>query len=228
MNRVREFFKSRQLRNNPAELLCREYIEYDAIDKGTRNRDDLIRTMVKGCNVLEDLGVKYSLGRGSILGFYRDNDFLPKDIDIDIDVFADREVYEIIRKMPFEILFVSSCRGRYMQLGFIDRPTDIIFDIWFYHEQDSIMTNRNYFGHFWLPSEKIASLRTMDIFGRSYPVPDPEWYCDFWYGKNWRTPKSYGKDWSIAYREDCKGFIYTGVKNVEYLHHYSVKNSNIK
>lgn len=210
------------------ELLCREYIEYDLIDKNTRKREDLVRTMVKGCSVLEKIGVKFWLGRGSLLGFHRDNDFLPKDIDIDIDVYSDKDVYTIIQKMPFEILFVTSSRGRYMQLTFIDRPTDIIFDIWFYHEHDGRLTNRNYFGYFWLPSEKVETLQMMDLYGHPYPTPDPEWYCDFWYGKNWRVPKSYGKDWSIAYREDCKGFIYTGVKNVDYLHYYREKDRSTK
>lgn len=212
----------------PDELLCREYFEYDLIDKSGRRQEDLIKTMEKGCSVLEELGIKYWIGRGSILGFHRDNDFLPKDIDIDIDVYSDKDVYRIIQKMPFDVLFITSSRGRYMQLSFIDRSTDTIFDIWFYHEQDGRLMNRNYFGYFWLPAEKCDKLQTMNLYGREYPVPDPEWYCNFWYGNKWRTPKSYGKDWSIAYREDCKGFIYTGVKNIEYLQYYKEKDGKSK
>lgn len=226
--KILDFIKRFVNSEEPDELLCREYVEYDLIDKNTRKREDLVSTMEKGCSVLEEIGVKYWIGRGSLLGFHRDNDFLPKDIDIDIDVYSDKDVYTIIQKMPFDILFVTSCRGRYMQLTFIDRPTDIIFDIWFYHDRDGKPTNRNYFGYFWLPHEKIEILQEMNLYGRSYPVPDPEWYCDFWYGKNWRIPKSYGKDWSIDYREDCKGFIYTGVKNVEYLHYYKGKDRRMK
>ena len=203
------------------ELLCREYIEYDLIDKNTRKREDLVRTMLKGCLVLEEIGVKYWIGRGSLLGFHRDNDFLPNDIDIDIDVYTDKDVYQIIHKMPFEVLFVTNCRGRYMQLAFWDNETNVIFDIWFYFRCGSKLYNRNYFGYFYLPSEKVETLRMMDLYGHSYPTPDPEWYCDFWYGENWRTPKKYKtSDWTIPYREDCKGFIYEGKKNVIDLLYY--------
>jgi hypothetical protein len=220
--------KKRLNLNGPDELLCKEYIEYDSLDKTRRKREDLIQTMVRGCSVLEEIGVKYWLGRGSVLGFHRDNDFLPNDIDIDIDVYSDKDIYSIIHKMPFDVLFVTSSRGRYMQLSLLDRPTGTIFDIWFYHDQDGKLMNRNYFGYFWLPAEKCDQLQMMDLYGRQYPVPDPEWYCNFWYGMNWRIPKAYGKDWSIAYRKDCKGFIYTGIKNVEYLHYYNEKDKRMK
>ena len=202
------------------ELLCREYIEYDLIDKNTRKREDLVRTMLKGCLVLEEIGVKYWIGRGSLLGFHRDNDFLPNDIDIDIDVYTDKDVYQIIHKMPFEVLFVTNCRGRYMQLAFWDSETKVSFDIWFYHDSESKWYNRNYYGYFWLPSNQFDRLTTINFGGRAYPVPDPEWYCRFWYGENWRTPQKYGSDWSIEYRKDCKGFIFEGVKNITYLRYY--------
>jgi len=177
--------------------------------------------MVKGCNVLETIGVKYWISRGSLLGFYRDNDFLPNDIDIDVSIFTDVDVYLIIKKMPFEVLFVTNCNGRYMQIAFWDPQTKVIFDIWFYHESNNKIYARNFFGYFWLPKNKIDNLIKFTFQNRDYPVPDPEWFCSFWYGENWRTPKRYmTADWTIPYREDCKGFIYYGVKNVEEFFYY--------
>ena len=196
------------------ELLCREYIQYSSIDKNTRPREDLLKTLNRGCDVLEKIGVKYWIGRGSLLGFHRDNDFLPKDIDLDVSVYTDKDVYKIIQKMPFEVLFVTNCRGRYMQLAFWDSETKVIFDLWFYFGHRDKMYNRNYFGYFWLPMGKFDKLTTINFEGREYPIPEPEWYCQFWYGDNWRTPKGYGEDWTIEYRKDCKGFIYEGKKNV--------------
>jgi len=202
------------------ELLCREYIDYSLIEKGKRQRKDLIRTMLKGCMVLEEIGVKYWLGRGTLLGFHRDNNFLPSDIDIDISIYTDKDVYKIIQKMPFEVLYVTNCRGRYMQLAFWDSETKVIFDIWFYHYSSRKLYNRNLFGYFWLPSNQFDRLTSRNIEGRDYPIPDPEWYCQFWYGKNWRKPKKYSEDWSIDYRKDCKGFIFKGSKNITYIHYY--------
>ena len=199
------------------ELICREYIDYELLDKSKRKREDLIRTMVLGCNVLDKIGVKYSIGRGSLLGFHRDNNFLPSDIDIDIDVFSDKHVYNIIKLMPFDILLTTSNRGQYMQLAMLDRETNVIFDIWFYHEKNGRLYNRNFFGSFWLPADRFREFESLQFESRIYPVPNPDWYCQYWYGDNWRTPKKYGKDWTVDYRRDCKAFEYTGIKNVRTL-----------
>ncbi len=204
----------------PDELLCKEFIEYDAIDKSPRKRDDVERTLRAGCEVLEGLGVKYWLDRGTLLGLYRDNDFLPGDIDIDVSVYSDKDIYRIIQKLPFDVLYVTSNRGYYMQYAFLDRETNVIFDIAFYHDKDGKLFNRNYFGYFWLPSEEINNLRTIRFCGKEYPVPDPDWYCRYWYGENWRQPKTYGKDWTIAYREDCQGFVYKGAQNIKNLKYF--------
>jgi hypothetical protein len=227
LNLPKRIFRKEILRLNDFEnisgdeLLCREYIEYSLIDKSKRPRECLVRTMLKGCLVLEEVGVKYWIGRGSLLGFHRDNDFLPKDIDIDISVYTDKDVYKIIQKMPFDALFVTNCRGRYMQLAFLDNETNVIFDIWFYHDSDIKIYNRNFFGYFWLPKNKIDNLTAFNFEGKDYPVPDPEWFCSFWYGDNWRTPKEYKtSDWTIPYREDCKGFLYYGIKNVKEVLYY--------
>lgn len=222
INIAKKIYQSNDFENiSRDELLCREYIEYNLIDKSKRRREDLVKTMLKGCMVLEEIGVKYWLGRGSVLGFHRDNDFLPNDIDIDIDVYTDKDVYKIIQKMPFEVIFVTNCRGRYMQLAFWDSETKVIFDIFFYYDSGRKLYNRNYFGYFWLPSDQIERLTTINFAGRDYPIPAPEWYCRFWYGDNWRTPKKCGTpDWTIDYRKDCEGFIYKGAKNVTDLHYY--------
>jgi hypothetical protein len=202
------------------QLLCREYIDYELLDKGKRKWEDLVKTMVKGCSVLEQIGVKYWIGRGSLLGFHRDDNFLPSDIDIDIDVYSDRDVYKIIKIMPFDILLVTSNRGQYMQLSFLDSDTNVIFDIWFYHERDGRLYNRNFFGSFWLPSERFNEFESIQFNDREYPVPNPDWYCQYWYGDNWRIPKKYGKDWTIDYRKDCKAFVYTGAKNLRSIQYY--------
>ncbi|MBI4929789.1 MAG: hypothetical protein HY841_03430 [Bacteroidetes bacterium] len=170
--------------------------------------------MNKGFDVLDKLGVKYSLGRGLILGFHRDGKFLPNDIDIDIDIFGDKQVYEIIKNMPFEMLLLSSCNGRYMQLAFLDRETNVIFDILFYYTEGNRVVNRNVYGYFWMPVEKIKNMSAITINNKSYPSLDPEWFCNFWYGEDWKKPQKYNADWTIDYRRNCKGFIYKGIDNV--------------
>ncbi len=208
-------------KDNHDILYSNEYINYGLVDKSPRHRNALSKTMKTGCKVLDELGVKYWLGRGSVLGFHRENGFLPNDIDIDIDLVGDKDIYRIFQKLPFELLLVTICNGRHQQCAFIDPETNVIFDIWMYHGNDSgVMINRNYYGYFWLPEILQDNLATYCLEGRNYIIPNPEWYCDFWYGENWRTPKSYGDDWSIDYRNDCKGFTYTGLTNLVVTNYY--------
>ena len=215
--RVKESFE----RINKDDVLVREYISYESIDKGRREKAALVKTMVKGCAVLESLGVKYWLCRGIVLGLFRDKTFLANDIDIDLSVHTDKDIYEIIRKMPFDVLLTTNCRGRYMQVAFLDRETNVIFDIWFYHDSGDKIYSRNLYGYFWMPAARLQNLRRISFEGKDYPLPDEEWFCDFWYGKNWRQPKKYKtSDWTIPYREDCKGFIYYGVWNINSVPYY--------
>lgn len=219
-SRWKKLFSDLIIGKHDDELVCKEFIEYDTVDKSPRKRADVEKTLRVGCQVLEELGVKYWVDRGTLLGFYRDNDFLPSDIDLDISVYSDKDVYRIVQKLPFDPLYVTSSRGHYMQFAFLDKETDVIFDIWFFHDRAGRLYNRNYFGSFSLPPEKIADLKAFNFSGKDYPVPDPEWYCRYWYGANWREPKAYGKDWTIEYRKDCEGFAYSGVHDVTDLSYY--------
>jgi hypothetical protein len=198
------------------ELYCREYVDYESFDKSKRRREDLVKTMIRGCKVLDDLGVTYCLGRGSVLGLHRDQGFLPTDVDIDIDVFGDEKVYQMLKQMPFDEFFITSNKGHYQQLALVDKETNVIFDIFFYYEKNGQLINRNYFGYFWLPGEIVRNLHRISFEGYDFSVPEMEWYCEFWYGEHWRQPKKYGQDWSIDYRKDCKGLIYTGEKDIVY------------
>lgn len=173
--------------------------------------------MHRGLRVLDTLGVRYCLSRGLILGFHRDRAFLPNDTDIDIDMFDDRSVYAIIKHMPLDLILVTSSAGRYMQLAFIDNDTQVVFDIFVYHLSGTRYLNRNFYGYFWLPEATPTNLATIKFKENQYPSHNPAWFCPFWYGKHWRTPEPQALDWSINYRNNCEGFIYTGERNVLYL-----------
>lgn len=199
---------------------CRLYKDYGKIDKSPRSKEALLSCMERGFKALDEIGVKYSVGRGLILGFHRDGEFLPNDIDIDIDVFGDQDVYKIIKYLPFELLLLTSYKGKYMQLAFLDKETDVIFDVLFYHKEEDKYVHKNSYGYFWLPVKNVLDTTEIEIYGNKYPSLQPEWFCNFWYGENWRTPQTYDKDWTVNYRRDCKGFIYHGLQDMVYSNHY--------
>ncbi|MFA6923663.1 MAG: hypothetical protein WC223_05355 [Bacteroidales bacterium] len=203
------------------ELLCREYIEYNKICEEKHTKEMMETTLIKGCDVLKEIGVKYWLGKGTLLGFHRENDFLSTDLDIDVDIYTDKDVYKIIKSMPFDVLFVTSNNNNYMQLAFLDKETNVIFDIYFWYLSNDKIINRCCYGYFWLPFDKIDNLSHITYNGKNYPAPNPDWYCEFWYGENWKTPVKYEKGWHEYYKNECKGLIYTGTKNIRYLKYFN-------
>ncbi len=202
-------------------LLVRRYITMNSINNQHVKSHDLEKTLITGCKVLEDLGVKYWVASGTLLGLNRDGDFLKNDYEIDVDVYTDKDVYKIIKELPFiDIVRIVSHDNRYMQFALVDKSTDVIFDIWFYYPKGSKLMNRNDYGIFWYPSKKFTNLTTIRYNGNEYPCPDPDWYCEFVYGKSWRTPKQYQKHWTYYYTKDCKGFRFTGNANVREENYY--------
>lgn len=193
---------------DPQGLVTRLYKNYSAIDKSPRSNEAILKTMEKGIDILEKLEISYVIGRGTLLGLHRDKQFLPGDIDIDIDVLGDESVYEIIKKMPFEIVQISISQGRYQQLVFIDADTNVLFDVWFYHLINDQYVNRHLYGYFKFPKAEIEKLTRSAFNGKEYSTVDPDWYCEYWYGKNWKAPCKYQEDWVKFYIRDCSAFDY--------------------
>lgn len=202
-------------------LSFKELIEYAKIDKTPRTSAALLKTMGEACHILDKIGVKYWLSRGTLLGIHRDNSFLPNELDIDIDIFTDDDVYRIIQSFPYDVVVASISDGHYMQLAFLDKDTDVIFDVWFYHPHRQQLINRNFFGYFILPEDQVQTLTSVKFQNRHFTtIQDPGWYCQYWYGENWQTPRTYGSNWQFDYERDCNAFIFTGEKNLIYKKYY--------
>lgn len=203
-------------------ITIREYIDYYHLVEGGRSRKELVQCLETGCQVLEDLGVEYCVGRGTLLGLHRDGEFLPADHDIDIDVYSEKQFFEIIRKMPFDLMVVATddqC-GAFHQLSFLDRRTNIIFDIWIYREKVSEMVAQMYPGTFRLPKSIYKNRASINVDGREYPVYSPEEYCRYWYGNDYRKPKSYSVDWIPHYERDCQGFTHDPTNVLRVIKHF--------
>lgn len=76
------------------------------------DREVLYRILVEFIGVLEKHNIKYVISHGTMLGIYRDKDFIPWDDDVDISLidFSQREV------------FIQNCRPELVSLGFYMPP----------------------------------------------------------------------------------------------------------
>ena len=86
--------------------------------------------------ILTELGVTFWLSSGSLIGMYRDKEFIPDDSDIDIDcIIEDNKILSIFYAFynhNFRIARILVYDNKIMQIAFMDNEQNIIIDLLFY------------------------------------------------------------------------------------------------
>jgi lipopolysaccharide cholinephosphotransferase len=151
------------------------------------------KEFLKICNILDNIGIKYFLNTGILLGAVRDNNFIKWDWDVEISLFADEFYSKIdlitnkLRKTGFKIIQINNKKDN-LKIDFIgacskDTTKYTIFS-WNYS---------NYKDVYWrkgksIPSKFLNKFSKISLFGRQFNCPyNPKEYLKFSYG-NWRKP----------------------------------------
>lgn len=154
-------------------------------------------------DVLEKNEVKYWLDYGTLLGAVRGGDFIEGDSDADLSIM-DKD------KILFRELMIKLCEekgysfgGQFNGAGLqichpINRRAHI--DIFFWVEKGDMLDRVSYVkgtderkGR-GFPAEWVKLLSVVMIDGKYCCAPnDPEAFCKFRYGKDWRTPLTVGQ-----------------------------------
>ena len=157
---------------------------------------------------LEKLKINYSISKGTLLGLYRDKKLIKNDIDIDIDIFSEEDIYKLIHHSKLTIFRTIIHNGRYSNIVFYDNKNKMLVDIAVFIKKERYFINHTPHGEFRLNENLIKSI-SLTQFGNdnalSYPCED---YLSLWYGKDWKTPKQYKRDWIYHYKESCNAFKY--------------------
>jgi phosphorylcholine metabolism protein LicD len=139
--------------------------------------------------MLKTLGVKYYLGFGTTLGFYRDKDFIPNDTDIDINIIGlDKysEIYDLFSQRFKVIRFVGH-EGKPQQLAFQDFG-GMVIDFSFYEQEGDEYITYHEEGRFIDKKEVIGNCNLLQTKYGEFPFPDKiEDYLESHYG-DWKTP----------------------------------------
>lgn len=167
--------------------------------KAPIDKDDALKNLVEAREILEKLGIRYWLTDGTLLGFYRNGDFI--DHDEDLDMGADIGSYNERMILDFtdsgwKIANVYGKRDCGLEISFKKRK--IKLDIFFFYTENGKMWHGA-----WRKHKENGILRrnlikySYDAFGlkkavfkgEDFQVPeDPERFVVTKYGKNWRTP----------------------------------------
>lgn len=161
------------------------------------------KTMISCCAVLDILGVTYRLTDGTILGLYRQGDFIPHDNDIDIDVLDYDQVdliHERMKALQMKLGRKVIYKKKVQQLVYYN-DDEIVFDMVFWYSDGNKIYNFSERGYQRSQEKRFfENLSQLEYCGKKHPIPSQiEEWLKIRFGSDWRIPKTYKGNW----KEDC-------------------------
>ncbi len=178
---------------------------------------------------LTDNDIVYHCDYGTLLGFIRDNGFIPHDDDVDITipVCAGKEPQDVLKVLlanGYRYLHGFEYDGKLGEFTAIDE-TGISIDVFFAHPMENTSETVYGFQPIWradhaYPSENAntmiryvfinpVGIRAMDVCGATVSVPvNAEEIIASEYGQGWKTPNSKFSTVDDRIHEVLPGYAY--------------------
>jgi|AntDeeMinimDraft_6_1070357.scaffolds.fasta_scaffold00989_5 hypothetical protein len=162
------------------------------------NKESATKNITELDNIFRRNGVKYWLQDGTLLGYYRENDFIGHDNDVDIGIEwrdFNRSTMNDIINAGFVLRASSGLVNDSLVINVIKR--DVSVDLYFYYQ-----INKEYFYHTAVVKKpitngryridftyKVFGVKEIDFLGGRFFVPEDELYfIKTKYGQTWQTP----------------------------------------
>jgi len=139
-------------------------------------------------DALENLNIKYTLVRGTMLGIYRGGGLIEHDTDVDLAVWVQDEnkIIELTKDLEDSQLMLTRFNNKILSFT---RGSDYI-DLYMYRAEEknsNVLHCRHIFGT--LTTMDFDNSNTVTFHNRNLTcVNDPEDYFQKLYGSDWRTP----------------------------------------
>ena len=149
-------------------------------------------------NIFKNLNKNYWFQDGGLLGYYRNNDFISHDTDIDFGIHIDDfnlEVYNALLENNFSLILTRGNVNNSLYLKFSKR--NIFTDFFIYYDID-----KNYFYHCAFDNQnrqinytyKKFKTTAINFKGVNLLAPDNiEYFVNTKYGEEWHIPT---QDWN--------------------------------
>ena len=137
--------------------------------------------------ILDKHDIIHFLAFGTLLGAYRDKEFILHDYDIDIGMFKRdfKRMEKIFRELAENGFFVIRYSPNLISLMKDSEYIDIYFFAEIKYLFKKIWTCDNYI----IPSRHMVRFDRLQFKGKEFFIPtDPENLFVFYYGENWKTP----------------------------------------
>lgn len=148
--------------------------------------------------ILDDKGIPFILMHGTLLGAYRDSNFIAHDNDVDLAIYEkDDEVFKSIIPDLYDV-GVRICRYHYgIIYSFIYKGLICDFDV---IQNAKFPYSFRYFRVLTelVPKTLLSDVESYVFLGSSFLIPqNPAKILAYEYGKDWKTPQQ-GKSASIS------------------------------
>lgn len=183
-----------------------------------RTADDIFDLLLKVCNLLESIDIRYTLSSGTLLGALRENDIIPWDTDFDIDVFnlspQETRFLEIeLDNLGIRVAVgtrrmidarsgrLSYRRRRSAKLKLFDTQSGAKGDLLLFQLCEDGLARRvdGIHGSYACPrstnpAEIYLDRAAVEVRGRTFPAPrKPVTYIESFYGSDWKKPLQPGQ-----------------------------------
>ena len=167
--------------------------------------------------ILDKAGIEFWIDFGTLLGFYRQGDFLETDPDIDIGVkreYQDKVVAVApqLAKIGKIVTRVDIANGNYLA-GYKIYRDDFWIDIAFFfkHENKYVLPISQWDKVMVFNEEYYDDLIDLEVKGMKFKMPRKiEEYMVLHYGEDWRRPFRPGEEYDLHQRPNVEN-------NAEYL-----------
>lgn len=140
-------------------------------------------------NVLEAHHVHFLIMHGTLLGALREHAFIKHDIDIDTCTLDEEGLINVI--LELDKMGLKLCRYEsHVIYSFI--RDGVYIDVYVVNKLKGLI--RPFYVRYLnriIPRKYFYSTKKYPFLGTSFPIPNHSvQLLEFWYGKDWRTPKS--------------------------------------
>lgn len=146
------------------------------------------RNLLDFKKVMDRCKVKFMIMHGTLLGAIREHAFIGHDLDVDTCTWQENRLLEAIPEL--ERAGLKLCRADGLIYSFI--RDGVYIDVYLVQKLQGLISPFyvRYCGHV-IPRKYFRFPKKMEFLGEEFRIPNHvEDLLVFWYGKDWRIPKS--------------------------------------